>query len=107
MGTYEQDTTIHIHTQPNVKDPIIVTVMAIYIVHTCTHIYFQMLKKNTLLVLLYSLGISRALFKQLKQESFKSWIILLFKVGQELSKEFFESSSAPIEEVYTFVHSKI
>lgn len=33
----------------------------------------------------------------MKEDSLRSWIILLVKVGMQADKEFFESSKAPIE----------
>ena len=51
----------------------------------------------TLLVLRYSLGTSRALFRWLKQDSLKSWVIFSLKAGTQADKDSWESSRAAAE----------
>lgn len=59
-------------------------------------LFFHLQVALTLLVLLYNLGTSSALFRYAKEDSLRSWIILLFKVGTQADREVFESSKAPI-----------
>lgn len=59
--------------------------------------FFHLQAALTLLVLLYNLGTSSALFRYAKEDSLRSWIILLFKVGTQADREVFESSKAPVK----------
>lgn len=59
--------------------------------------FFHLQAVLTLLVLLYNLGTSSALFRYAKEDSLRSWIILLFKVGTQADREVFESSKAPVK----------
>ena len=58
---------------------------------------FLSMSALTLLVLRYSLGTSRALFRWLKQDSLKSWVIFSLKAGTQADKDSWESSRAAAE----------